>query len=166
MFVLILESSATSSRASAHSLRQWRKRYRDLLAARTREAATKRDTDLAHHPSPHPRNRPRYPNTLENPSRLEALQQMLEHQPDNAFARYGLAMEHVRLGQFAEGVLEFEALLSAKPDYSAAYFHGGQTLEKLGDLDKARDWYRRGIAITRDPHTRSELQAALDILGD
>ena len=91
---------------------------------------------------------------------------MVGQQPDNAFARYGLAMEHVRLGQLAEGVREFETLLAGKPDYTAAYFHGGQTLEKLGELDKAREWYSRGIAITRDPHARSELQAALDILGE
>jgi len=91
---------------------------------------------------------------------------MLAQQPENTFARYGLAMEHVRLGQLEQGVREFETLLARQPEYSAAYFHGGQTLEKLGRIDEARDWYRRGAAITRDPHARSELQAALDILGE
>jgi tetratricopeptide (TPR) repeat protein len=99
-------------------------------------------------------------------SRLEVLEQMLAQQPENTFARYGLAMEHVRLGQLAQGVHEFEILLAREPAYSAAYFHGGQTLEKLGEIDQARDWYRRGVAVTRDPHARSELQAALDILGE
>jgi len=61
---------------------------------------------------------------------------------------------------------EFEAVLSTDPNYSAAYYHGGQTLEKLGKLDQARNFYRRGIAVTRDPHALSELQAALDILGE
>ena len=97
---------------------------------------------------------------------MQVLEQMLALQPDNAFARYGLAMEHVRLGQLEEGVREFEALLERSPEYSAAYFHGGQTLEKLGRLDQAREWYRRGAGVTRDPHARSELQAALDILGE
>ena len=91
---------------------------------------------------------------------------MLAQQPDNAFARYGLAMEHVRLGQLEEAIRQFEALLAKTPEYSAAYFHGGQTLEKLGRIDDARQWYRRGVGITRDPHARSELQAALDILGE
>jgi len=91
---------------------------------------------------------------------------MLAQQPDNAFARYGLAMEHVRLGQLEEAIRQFEALLAKAPEYSAAYFHGGQTLEKLGRIDDARQWYRRGVGITRDPHARSELQAALDILGE
>ena len=56
--------------------------------------------------------------------------------------------------------------MNPDPNYSAAYFHGGQTLEKLGKLDEARDFYRRGIAVTRDTHARSELEAALDILGE
>jgi Flp pilus assembly protein TadD len=107
----------------------------------------------------------RYANRLET-SRLIVLEQMLAAQPENTFARYGLAMEHVRLGQLEQGVREFESLLARDPNYSAAYFHGGQTLEKLGRIDDARDLYRRGIGVTRDPHARSELQAALDILGE
>jgi tetratricopeptide (TPR) repeat protein len=94
------------------------------------------------------------------------LRQMLAKDPANAFVRYGLAMEHVKSGDLAGAVAEFETLLAADPKYSAAYYHGGQTLEKLGQLDQARDFYRRGIAVTRDPHALGELQAALDILGD
>ena len=98
--------------------------------------------------------------------RLDTLRQLVADNPANTFARYGLAMEHVRLGDLADAVQEFEAVLTTDPNYSAAYYHGGQTLEKLGELDQARDMYRRGIAATRDPHALSELQAALDILGD
>jgi len=94
------------------------------------------------------------------------LKQLLEQNPSSAFARYGLAMEYVNSGALEEAVNEFKEILAADPAYSAAYFHGGQTLEKLGRLEQARDFYRRGAAVTRDPHARSELQAALDILGD
>ena len=99
-------------------------------------------------------------------SRLDVLRQMIAADPANTFARYGLAMEHVRSGDLGSAVQEFEAVLTTDPKYSAAYYHGGQTLEKLGKLDQARDLYRRGIAATRDPHALSELQAALDILGE
>lgn len=98
--------------------------------------------------------------------RIEALQQLLADDPGNTFARYGLAMEHVRSGDLDGAVREFEAVLEKDPQYSAAYYHAGQTLEKLGKLEQARELYRRGIAATRDPHALSELQAALDILGD
>ena len=94
------------------------------------------------------------------------MQQLLAQDPASSFARYGLAMEYVKAGNLPRAVEEFETLLTADPAYSAAYFHGGQTLEKLGQLDQAKDYYRRGIDVTRDPHARSELQAALDILGD
>jgi tetratricopeptide (TPR) repeat protein len=100
------------------------------------------------------------------PTRIQILEQMVSQNPANAFARYGLAMEYVKSGDLTRGAAEFDSLLAADPAYSAAYFHGGQTLEKLGRLDEARDYYRRGIDATRDPHARSELQAALDILGD
>ena len=99
-------------------------------------------------------------------TRIQILEQMVAQNPANSFARYGLAMEYVKSGDLARGVVEFDSLLVADPAYAAAYFHGGQTLEKLGRLDEAREYYRKGIAVTRDPHARSELQAALDILGD
>jgi tetratricopeptide (TPR) repeat protein len=104
--------------------------------------------------------------TLLEHTRIEILEQLLIQNPANVFVRYGLAMEHVKAGDFPRAVGEFEAILTTDPAYGAAYFHGGQTLEKLGRLDDARDYYRRGIAAVSDAHARSELQAALDILGE
>ena len=111
-----------------------------------------------------------YPSSLEpgslEPTRIEILEQLLEQNPASTFARYGLAMEYVKSGDLDRAVAAFEAVTVTDPNYSAAYFHGGQTLEKLGKLDAARDFYRKGIAVTRDPHARGELEAALDILGE
>jgi tetratricopeptide (TPR) repeat protein len=98
--------------------------------------------------------------------RTQLLEQILAHDPANKLARYGLAMEYVNTGEWARAIPEFEALLAADPSYAAAYYHGGQTLEKLGRLDQAREFYRRGLAATSDPHALGELQAALSILGD
>jgi Tfp pilus assembly protein PilF len=98
-------------------------------------------------------------------SRIEVLKQLLEQNPASTFARYGLAMEYVNTGDLAEAVKEFAEIVAADPAYSAAYFHGGQTLEKLGRAGDARALYRQGIAATRDEHARGEMQAALDSLG-
>jgi Tfp pilus assembly protein PilF len=99
-------------------------------------------------------------------NRTDILKQMLAADPANSFARYGLAMEYIKSGDLTTAVSELQTLLERDPNYSAGYFHGGQTLEKLGRLEEARDFYRRGLAVTRDPHARGELQAALDILGE
>jgi tetratricopeptide (TPR) repeat protein len=100
-------------------------------------------------------------------NRTEVLKTMLAQDPANAFARYGLAMELVKTGELQSAVSEFRALLEHNPDYAAAYFHGGQVLEKLGDVEQARAFYEKGIEVTGrtgDAHTRSELEAALDML--
>ncbi len=100
-------------------------------------------------------------------TRLEILKSMVEQNPADSFARYGLAMEHRNTGDLEAAVAEFRTLLAAHPDYSAAYFHGGQTLERLGRTAEARELYLRGIeATTRkgDFHTRDEIQAALDLM--
>jgi tetratricopeptide (TPR) repeat protein len=101
-------------------------------------------------------------------TRLEILKGMVEQNPADSFARYGLAMEYRNSGDLAAAVAEFRTLLAAHPDYSAAYFHGGQTLERLGQTAEARELYLRGIeATTRkgDFHTRDEIQAALDLMS-
>ena len=92
---------------------------------------------------------------------------MLEQNPSDSFARYGLAMEYARQGDLQSAVAEYRALLEHNANYAAAYFHGGQALEKLGQIEAARDMYEKGIAVTSrtgDQHTRTELQAALDML--
>ena len=99
-------------------------------------------------------------------TRLDILKSMVEQNPGDSFARYGLAMEFVKAGELERAVAEFETVLQKEPSYGAAYYHGGQTLEKLGRLDDARKCYQQGVESTRDAHARSELQAALDILGE
>ena len=92
---------------------------------------------------------------------------MVEQNPADAFGRYGLAMEYVNAGELEAAAQHFQALLEHNPNYSAGYFHGGQTLEKLGRIDDAKDLYRRGIDVTKatgDGHTRSELEGALSLL--
>jgi tetratricopeptide (TPR) repeat protein len=100
-------------------------------------------------------------------NRLDTLKSMIEQDPASAFARYGLAMEYVNLGRFDEAMDEFHTLIGTNPDYAAGYYHAGRTLERMGKIEEARAIYEKGIEVTTrtgDAHTRSELQAALDIL--
>ena len=101
--------------------------------------------------------------------RLEVLKSLVAQNPSDSFARYGLAMEYANSGNLEEAVSQYSALLAVNANYAAAYYHGGQALEKLGRLDEARVMYREGIEAAKrsgDQHTRGELQVALDLLGD
>jgi tetratricopeptide (TPR) repeat protein len=108
-----------------------------------------------------------YINIMENTNRIETLRSLLSQQPTDAFMRYGLAMEYVKSGELDQAVAEFRQVTVIDPTYAYAYFHGGQTLEKQGLFDEAREWYAKGIEASRlkgDPKALSELQAALDLL--
>jgi Flp pilus assembly protein TadD len=101
------------------------------------------------------------------PTRLEILKSMVEQKPDDSFLRYGLAMELRNTGDLQGALHEFSELRRLNPDYTATYFHAGQTLERLGRLDEARETYTTGIEVAGrkgDQHARSELQGALDML--
>jgi len=101
-------------------------------------------------------------------TRLEKLMEMVAQNPADSFLRYGLAMEQRNAGNLEAAITEFRALTAADPNYSAAYFHGGQTLERLGRIDEAREMYRKGVEVTArkgESHAQSEMQAALELLG-
>ena len=100
--------------------------------------------------------------------RLQILKSMVEQNPTDSFARYGLAMEYRNSGDLQSAMAEFRSLMSINPDYSPAYFHGGQTLERMGLLNEAREVYTKGVEVTirtGNEHARSEMQGALDMLG-
>ena len=98
-------------------------------------------------------------------SRIEALTEMLSHDPANAFARYGLAIEYSNSGQLDQAIAEFQKLLAAHPDYTAGYFMAAQALAKGDRRDDAVKMLREGIAVAdkkRDTHAQSEMRAMLD----
>jgi len=100
-------------------------------------------------------------------TRLETLKSMVDQNPADRFARYGLAMEYRNAGDLEAAAGHFRALIAAHPDYAAAYYHAGQTLERLGQTAEARELYLTGIETTARQgnfHARDELQAALDLL--
>jgi tetratricopeptide (TPR) repeat protein len=100
--------------------------------------------------------------------RLTMLTQIVEQNPNDAFARYGLAMEHSNRGDLELALAEFEKLVELHPDYSAGYFMAAQGLAKAARNDEAKDYLRRGIAAaerTRNMHALSEMQQMLEELG-
>jgi len=100
--------------------------------------------------------------------RMEALKNILAQNPGDALARYGLAMEYIKIADYEQAVEAFRGLLASDPHHLYAYFHAGQTLEKLDRAGQAREMYRQGIEAAGrqgNSHARDELQAALEQLG-
>src|ERR1700686_880538 len=100
--------------------------------------------------------------------RIAMLSQMLAQDPNNSFARYGLAMEYSNSGQLEQAIEEFRKLLTANPDYTGGYFMAAQTVEKAERVEEARKMLPDGIATAErkgDAHAQSEMQSMLDEIG-
>jgi tetratricopeptide (TPR) repeat protein len=100
-------------------------------------------------------------------SRREALEQFVAEKPTDSFARYGLALECVKLGDDSAATQHFQKLLETNPNYVAGYYQFGQLLARTGKLDEARKLLSDGIVVAQragDMHARDEMQAALTLL--
>jgi tetratricopeptide (TPR) repeat protein len=100
--------------------------------------------------------------------RIAMLKEVLAQNPSDAFARYGLAMEHSKAGETEAALAEFAKLLEMHPDYTAGYFLAAQTLARAERKDEAKKMLNDGIASairTRNEHAKTEMEAMLQELG-
>ena len=99
--------------------------------------------------------------------RLALLNEILAQNPDDAFARYGLAMEYSKTGEVDRALEEFAQLLSTHPDYTAGYFMAAQTLASANRVDEAKKMLVDGISSARrtgNAHAQSEMTTMLEEL--
>lgn len=100
--------------------------------------------------------------------KLAALSSILELNPTDAFARYGLAMEYVARQRSDEGLAEFARVIEQNPDYIPAYQMSAQTLATAGRNDEALARLHEGIAAanrTGNQHALAEMDALRDELA-
>ena len=101
-------------------------------------------------------------------SRREVLELFVHANPNDAFARYGLALECSKLGDNDAALKHFEQLLAARPEYVPTYYQFGQLLARLGRIAEAKKILSDGILAAQnagDMHARDETQAALQTLA-
>ena len=99
--------------------------------------------------------------------KISRLKEILVLDPKNSFARYGIAMELISLGDAAAALAEFDVLLSNDPDYTAGYFMAAQTLAEAGKKPEAIERLKAGISCAAragNSHALSEMQTMLDAL--
>jgi cytochrome c-type biogenesis protein CcmH/NrfG len=104
----------------------------------------------------------------EKKTRRQMLEEFVAKKPDDAFSRYGLAMECVNGGDNAAANEHFRALLERNADYVPAYLMYAQMLARESRSEEARQVLSAGIAAAGkkgDQHARSEMETLLAEIG-
>ncbi len=99
--------------------------------------------------------------------KIAMLSEILQHNPTDSFARYGLAMAHLGDGNTDAALREFATTTAHNPDYVPAYQMSAQTLAKVNRNEEAIERLQAGLAAaqrTGNTHAASEMQALLDEL--
>jgi predicted Zn-dependent protease len=89
---------------------------------------------------------------MDNP-RIDALRKMLQKNPSDARAHFGLAAEYEKAGEWELVVTELKAYLRAADDQGNGWGRLGSALRQLGRDDEAQAAYARGAdAAARHGH--------------
>ncbi len=97
-------------------------------------------------------------------TRRQMLEEFVAKKPDDAFSRYGLAMECMNGGDTGAADGHFRELLSRNTDYVPAYLMYAQMLSREARAEEARQVLSTGIAAADkkgDQHSRSEMETLL-----
>jgi len=101
--------------------------------------------------------------------REEMFRRVLEIDPEDALAHFGIGGLAVERGRFARAVDHLEKAIASDPKHSAAILALGTALEGLDDAKRARNHYERGIEIAAqkgDLSTAQKMQERLNALQD
>jgi predicted Zn-dependent protease len=102
--------------------------------------------------------------TQQQKSRRQMLEEFVAANPNDAFARYGLALDCAKNGETEAALDHLRKLIAAHPDYVAGHQQLAQLLAQLGRREEARQAFQAGIAAaqkTGNDHARSEMENGL-----
>jgi thioredoxin-like negative regulator of GroEL len=102
--------------------------------------------------------------TEQKKTRRQILEEFVAKKPEDAFSRYGLAMECMNSGDAAAADEHFRALLSRNADYIPAYLMYAQLLARESRAAEAKQVLSNGIEAASkkgDQHARSEMESLL-----
>ncbi len=94
---------------------------------------------------------------------------MEKAQPQEPFIKFAIAQEYVNSANDELAKTYFDLLLSNYPAYLPTYYQAGMLYERIHDFERAKEIYRRGMALaktTGDMKTAGELNEALMLLED
>jgi tetratricopeptide (TPR) repeat protein len=94
--------------------------------------------------------------------RISQLLEFLKEDPHDPFTKYALATEFLSTDKH-KSLSYFEDLLDNHPEYIGTYYHAANLLNELGETDKAKEVYEKGIAEAekqKNAHALRELKTA------
>ena len=104
----------------------------------------------------------------EKKSRRQMLEEVVAKKPDDAFSRYGLALECMTSGDAAAADHHFRTLIEHNAAYVPGYLMYGQFLAREARTEEARRVLSTGIEAASNAgnqHARSEMEALLNDLS-
>jgi hypothetical protein len=100
--------------------------------------------------------------TEQKKTRRQLLEEFVAKEPNDAFTRYGLALECANSGDTASADLNFRELLQRNIEYVPGYLMYAQFLAKQSRIEEARAVLNTGITVAArkgDAHARSEMES-------
>ncbi len=80
--------------------------------------------------------------------RIEQLKKLVQMDPNDDVALFGLGKFLMEEGSFAESAQYLEQCIKAKPDYSAAYLALAESLLKIGQKERVKQVCQDGHAVS------------------
>ena len=102
-------------------------------------------------------------------SKITQLKKLIDKNPDNPLGRYGLANELFKSELYSEAIVEIEEYLKLKDDEGAVYRMMAECYMRLGDTEKAKESYTKGIESASrhgHPSMAEEFEEAIEFLDD
>ena len=99
-------------------------------------------------------------------NRIEVFKQMLESDPDNSMVLFGLANEYQKLEDWQNTIETLEIYLAKADDEGAAYGMLAKAYERIGERERAREIYEKGIEVSNahgHPSMAADYRMTLDL---
>ncbi len=99
-------------------------------------------------------------------NRIEVFRQMLDTDPENTMAMFGLAKEYEKLAKYTNVIELLETYLAKADDEGNAYGVLANAYDKTGKRGKAVETYQKGIDVSMahgHPSMANEYKMTLDL---
>lgn len=99
-------------------------------------------------------------------NRIEVFKQMIEADPSNTMVLFGLANEYQKIEDWQNVIATLEDYLAKATDEGAAYGMLAKAYERMGNREKAREVYEKGIEVSlvhSHPTMANDYRMTLDL---